>query len=378
MSGAPNDAGGAPPGTALAPVPSREQMDALLADCRYRPDDPHNLCFQHAARWRGLATDAVVAARRPGEPVRTWVRLVIGERVHYFANGALRCGLAGQPFQDSRHVNGRLVELTSRKHATKVALRSLGAPVPAGTLVPAGRMDEALDALRRFQRPVCVKPDRGAEGSAVRPAIDDEPAFIDAFRAASAFGGPVLVEEHVSGHNVRFFYVRPHVVGFRFERPANVVGDGRHSVSELVALKNAERLRRDLPRCQPVPIGPDTPCILARQGLDFGSRPEAGRRVLLSLVSNVSAGGDAIATAGCIHPAYAALAAQICAAIGGLRIAAVDTVIGDPAVPPRWGAFWILEINSSPGLAGFYFPWEGEPRDVAGPVIDRLAGGGLW
>lgn len=344
----------------LAPVVPPDRLAALVAECLTSQDTPHDVCFRHAALWRGLSTDKIVAARRPGEPQRTWVRLVAGERVHNFSNGSLRIGQVGRPFQESRHVNGLVVTLTTNKHATKAALRSLGVPVPAGALVPAGLVDDGLEVMRRLERPVCVKPERGSEGIAVRPAIDDEADFRDAFATASALGGPVVVEEHVAGRNVRFFDVRPDVVAIRYDLPPNVVGDGRHSVEELVALKNAERLRRSLPHCRPVAIGPDAPRVLARQGLELGSRPEAGLRVLLALTSNVSAGGDAALVDGrSLHPAHAALVAHACGCVAGLNIAAVDTVIGDLAAPPRWGAFWVLEINSSPGLGGYYFPWEG-------------------
>lgn len=183
----------------LAPVVPPDRLAALVAECLTSQDTPHDVCFRHAALWRGLPTDKIVAARRPGEPQRTWVRLVAGERVHYFSNGSLRIGQVGRPFQESRHVNGLVVTLTTNKHATKAALRSLGVPVPAGALV-----------------------------------------------------------------------------------------DGRS-----------------------------------------------------------------------LHPAHAALVAHACGCVAGLNIAAVDTVIGDLAAPPRWGAFWVLEINSSPGLGGYYFPWEG-------------------
>jgi D-alanine-D-alanine ligase-like ATP-grasp enzyme len=55
-----------------------------------------------------------------------------------------------------------------------------------------------------------------------------------------------------------------------------------------------------------------------------------------------------------------------------LHFAAVDLMIRDLTQPAAPGNHWVLEVNGAPGLVNFYYPWEGEPQDVAGRLVERL------
>ena len=66
-------------------------------------------------------------------------------------------------------------------------------------------------------------------------------SFRAAFAAVGKRHNRVLIEETVSGTVYRFFCVADRVVAIRFSRPANVEGDGTHTIADLVELKNAEQ-----------------------------------------------------------------------------------------------------------------------------------------
>ena len=55
-----------------------------------------------------------------------------------------------------------------------------------------------------------------------------------------------------------------------------------------------------------------------------------------------------------------------------MHLVAVDMMMADPTQPAEPGNHWVLELNGAPGLTSFYYPWEGEPQDVAGALIERL------
>ena len=111
---------------------------------------------------------------------------------------------------------------------------------------------------------------------------------------------------------------------------------------------------------------------LSQQGLALDSRPAAGRRVFLRGTSNPGTGADTIDCRPFLHPSYIRLVEDFCGRLPDMHLVAVDMMMADPTRPAEPGNHWVLELNGAPGLTSFYFPWEGEPQDVAGALIERL------
>ena len=73
-----------------------------------------------------------------------------------------------------------------------------------------------------------------------------------------------------------------------------------------------------------------------------------------------------------IHPSYLEIVARACQSVPGLYFSGVDIVIADIYAPATEENYWILELNDTPGIAPFYFPWEGEIVDVSGQLLELL------
>jgi D-alanine-D-alanine ligase-like ATP-grasp enzyme len=344
----------------------------MLPDLAIWADDPHAGCLAHAVRARKIPCGRILAGQGPEQRPLTWLHFAIGDRSYYYRQAYL---VATRNPADSRAaypVNGETARFTFDKQATKRLLSELGVSVPRGQVFAASDVAGAQAMFASMGRPACVKPTFGQQGRAVYPRLLDRQAFAAAFELAGRSFDQLVVEEHLEGEAVRFFYVRPSVVGVRLDRPAHVIGDGRRSIDELVAAKNRERWYRALPGIFPIALDAEAQRYLALQGLELASVPVAGRRVLLRGTSNIPTGGDPIDCRGILHPSYSRLVEEFCRRISALRLTAVDMVIQDLAAPAAPGYHWALELNGAPGLTPFYFPWEGEPQDVGGALIDRL------
>jgi D-alanine-D-alanine ligase-like ATP-grasp enzyme len=198
-----------------------------------------------------------------------------------------------------------------------------------------------------------------------------------AFRKiAGRYDDGIIVEEEVTGEAVRFLYVAPRVTAIRVEIPPNIVGDGRHSIADLIAEKNQERDRRRLPSHVPIRVDEEAVRFLETQDLDLGSVPAAGKRIRLRGTSNAPSGGDMLQWPGSVHPSYSTIVEQAAIAMGHLKVAGFDLAIENPQQPAETGNHRFLEVNSSPGLVVFYFPWEGFGQDAAGDLLDRMVDGG--
>jgi len=263
-------------------------------------------------------------------------------------------------------------DLAGDKLLTKEVLEKAGIPVPRGLVVRSKR--EAVRALETLGPPVVVKPVQGNQGRGVSLNVTKPAEARAAFVAAAAVHGrEVLVEEHVPGRHYRFLVVGDHLAAAAERRPAEVVGDGRLTVRELVAEVNRDPLRgegheRPLTRIR---IDPVAELLLARQGLDPDSVPEAGRRVVLRENGNLSTGGTAADVTGRVHPANARLAVRA-ARVVGLDVAGVDLVAEDVGVPLTRTGGAVVEVNAAPGLRMHLHPSEGSPRNVARPILAHL------
>jgi len=355
----------------LNSLASRMPLEYRLAWAR----DPNCGCLAFVAGERGIGTRMVSFRRRWKDPLTPWLEMRIGRRLYMVRRAAI-IYRENVPFSRWRHVNGKTVHVTSDKAASARILRAAGCSVaPFRSFRPTER-EEARAYFESTGTEACLKPVHGWAGLNVFPAIRDRSEFDRAFDVIAASGDDVFVERHLTGDIVRFIFVGGRLVGTRIVRPCAVTGDGRSTVAELIAAENAWILQRDVPSWGTIAVPLQEPAVLERQGLGLSSVPAAGRRVPLSLVSNVSKGGRSIGEPPDVHPSYALEAKRAADAFPGLAITALDVMVADYGKPAAADNHWILDVNSAPGIATFHFVHEGRPAEVADAVMDWLLAGG--
>jgi len=359
----------------VRPILSAFQSDGLALDFA-RKGDLQVACLCQAARALELPARALRHEAAPGGAVNPgwWLAVDLPDRIAHFQAGRILVGPPGAPLRDCRHLNAGCRPMTIDKLASKIVLGILGFPVPEGMAFPPHEAGAAIAHALSRRRPVCLKPVDGSLGEKVFPNLTDPDAIGDAAERIAAAGKRLLVEDHVPGQAVRFFYIRPRVVGIRVDRPAHVEGNGRSTILRLLARKNRLKYRKT--GQGPVTIGELERGMLARQGLDETSIPALGRRVHLREASNAAMGGDSLVGIVGQHPGYASHIERLCQALPGMRIAAVDAILSRPDEPPGVGNWAILELNGSPGMVQFRFPWAGEPLDLAPAILRSLLPGG--
>lgn len=333
-------------------------------------DDLHAAILMRAAKAVGIPAEIALMEAGDAAPMQRFLRLELPRHTAYFRWGRLLVGRPGAPRSQCQHINGRLFHVIRHKQASKELIKLLGFPVPEGQIFERDAEDAAVEWSRSFGRPVCVKPALGSMGTHVFPELTEEADIRHAFRSPSAQCKHVLVEESAPGSAVRFFFVRPRIVGLRIDLPANVDGDGQSTIAALIDRKNTEKRLRT--GHAPTIVDDDLSTHLRRQGLRLEHIPASGQRIFLRSVSNGYKGGDSFTTWSGVHPSYVEQIAALCNAAHNLVITAVDTKIVDPMTPATPTNYRILEINNNPGLVPFHFPWKGESQDVAGAMIRML------
>ena len=95
----------------------------------------------------------------------------------------------------------------------------------------------------RIGYPVVVKPERGNQGKGVSLDVNSPSEVADAFMIASKFDSNVLVEKCIKGNDYRVLVINGRVAAVARRIPAHVVGDGIHSIAELVEITNKDPRR---------------------------------------------------------------------------------------------------------------------------------------
>jgi cyanophycin synthetase len=263
------------------------------------------------------------------------------------------------------------VELACDKEETNRILTSLGLPAPRQELVRSE--DAAVRAARRIGGPVVTKPYNGNHGRGITIGIEAEEDVRAGFRAAREHSHLVIVENYVAGDDHRLLVVNGELVAATKRTPGHVVGDGVHTVAELVEIVNADPRRgvgheKVLTR---LVLDEQAERMLAKKGYTRDTVPAADEVVYLRSTANLSTGGTATDVTDIIHPDNRDMAVRAIKAIG-LDVGGVDFLSTNIAESYKAIGGGICEVNAAPGFRMHVAPSEGTPRDVAGPVIDML------
>jgi len=265
------------------------------------------------------------------------------------------------------------VDIASDKSLTNRLLDSAGLPVPRSEVVVAE--DQAVAAAKRIGYPCVVKPLDGNHGRGVALDLRDEAAVRAAFPTAhrESRSGDVVVESYVAGNDYRVLVIGGRMAAVAERVPASVVGDGMHTVTELVDIANSDPRRgigheKVLTR---IALDDRAVALVEAQGLTIDTVPPDGTRVKLALTGNMSTGGTSIDRTTEAHPENAEIA-ETAARIVGLDVAGIDFICPDIATPVRETGGAIVEVNAAPGFRMHTHPTEGEPQYVARHVVDLL------
>jgi cyanophycin synthetase len=269
---------------------------------------------------------------------------------------------------ETRHI---AVEIASDKEETNRILSTLGLPVPQQRLVYSE--EEAATAAQKLRFPVVVKPYNGNHGRGVALDLKDGAHVRAAFLKAREISRAVIVESFVTGRDYRMLVVNGQLVAVAERVPGRVVGDGRHTVAELVEITNQDPRRgigheKVLTRLE---LDAQAERCLADRGYTRDTVPARDEIVPLRLTGNLSTGGTAIDVTDIVHPDNVEMAVRAIRAIG-LDVGGVDFITGDITHSYKEAGGAICEVNAAPGFRMHVAPSEGKPRDVAGPVMDML------
>lgn len=269
--------------------------------------------------------------------------------------------------------SGVAMDIAGNKELTNRLLRDAGIPSPRGRVV--GNAEEAVREAEKLGYPVVLKPIDGNHGRGVCLNLSDRAAVRESFPAAmsASRGGSVLVERMISGKDYRVVVVGSEVVAVAERVPAHVLGDGTHTVRELVEITNDDPRRgvgheKILTR---IVVDSQTLDVLESQDLSLDAIPEAGRFVLLKLTANMSTGGTSIDRTDEIHPDNVEIALEA-AMVVGLDVAGIDFITPDISRSVHEAGGAIVEINAAPGFRMHTHPTEGLPRQVGHAVVDML------
>jgi D-alanine-D-alanine ligase-like ATP-grasp enzyme/poly-gamma-glutamate capsule biosynthesis protein CapA/YwtB (metallophosphatase superfamily) len=270
-------------------------------------------------------------------------------------------------------------ELMNNKAHSRTLLEAAGVPVPRGREFALDDRAGALAYADDLGWPVVVKPVDGSGGRGVSSGITSAHEFHvahDTLLAAMkrrSRRASFLVEEHVDGSDYRFYVLDGEVLSVLTRRRASVVGDGRLTVSQLVARKNRERQRNPHLRTRPLALGASAQLPLSRQGLASESVPAAGQVVELATAANLSQGGESVEIYDETHPSLMEIAGRAATAVPGVLHVGVDFLIPDHRLPATDQKVAICEVNGTPGATANDFPMYGAPRPVTPRVFERAA-----
>ncbi len=257
------------------------------------------------------------------------------------------------------------------KVVTKKILDREGITVPAGGDFQ--NFEDAFEYAKRFKGSFVIKPKSTNFGLGVYIFIENftEEEIKKAIEVGFSYDDTVLVEKYISGNEYRFLVVGDETVGVLNRVPANVTGDGLHSIKELVEEKNKDSLRGKGYKTplEKINIDDNVKIFLSNKGIDENYIPKKDEYVQLRVNSNISTGGDSIDITDEVHQRFKDIAVEASKAVDAV-FCGVDIIIDDYKNPKS--SYAIIELNFNPAIHIHSFPYKGKERRIADKVLKVL------
>ncbi len=253
------------------------------------------------------------------------------------------------------------------KQILKKKLGKAGIPVARGGGAMTLRGGRKI--FKTLEVPIIVKPYAGSGSRHTTTHIKTLEEFERAFEVSQQISPVSIVEEELIGA-----VYRPTLVGgkliatIRRDQP-QVVGDGVHTVAQLIEEEN-KHPKRAGPYFSRIKLEAAHMAELTRQNLTQESVPAVRQTVFLHQKINWSVGGTTTDVTDIVHPDNKELFERV-ASLLEAPLVGIDFIIED--ISKSWKEqkrCGIIECNSRPFFDNHHLPFNGNPRNVAGVIWD--------
>jgi cyanophycin synthetase len=353
--------------THLMPVAIQASITANIEPDFNFADELNDFIKMAQRKEFGPSTASLVAAAEKRDI--PWLRLNNYSLVQ-FGQGKYQQRIQATITSETKHI---AVEISCDKEDTHNLLNDLGLPVPQQMMIYSDK--QAVKAAQRIGFPVVLKPLNANHGRGVSINLMTDDDVITAFAEAQKYGTSraVLVESFITGYDHRMLVVNNELVAVAKRVPGHVIGNGVHTIEQLVEIVNKDPRRgvgheKVLTRLE---LDSQAARLMAEADYDKDTVLEKDQIFYLRSTANLSTGGTAIDVTDIVHPDNREMAVRAIRAIG-LDIGGVDFLTDDISKSYKEIGGGICECNAAPGFRMHVAPSEGKSRDVAGKVMDML------
>lgn len=247
--------------------------------------------------------------------------------------------------------------LCQNKSLTHKVLKNAGLNLPAQQM--AANADDNLAFLDEHER-VVVKPLDGEQGQGVAVDLRTIEEVQSAIEAARQFDSRVLLESFHEGLDLRILVIGFEVVAAAIRRPAEVIGDGQHSIGALIEAQSRRRQAATGGESK-IPMDAETERTLAAAGHDYDTVLPAGQHLFVRRTANLHTGGVLEDVTAILHPTLAEAAVRAARALD-IPMVGLDLLVPAADQPD----YVFIEANERAGLANH------EPQPTAERFVDLL------
>lgn len=243
------------------------------------------------------------------------------------------------------------------KATTRRIVKRAGVDVPEQIL--AGDRETLADFLEKHGS-VVVKPARGEQGKGIAIGLTEIDDVLKAIDVARTYSNDVLIEEFVTGQDLRLVVIDYRVVAAALRKPAEVSGNGRATIRELIEIQSRRRSNATGGESKIV-IDDEVQRCLKAKGFGLDDVLAEGKTLAVRRTANLHTGGTIHDVTGETNHALIEAAIKAARAIE-IPVTGIDLMVKDPRQPE----YRFIEANERPGLANH------EPQPTAERFVDFL------
>ena len=265
--------------------------------------------------------------------------------------------------------------LAGNKGIAKKILEQNHISVPIGEVFKAKEKASIIRAFEILDGPVVLKPVHGSHGYDVYlnlKRLEDIEKVLGFLEEKYGTEAPILIEEFFDAKEYRVFVTTAGKYAVLNRDPAYVIGDGIHTIEELIGIENHRRMHPRTNALCEILIDDEMDRYLTEKGISRKFVPLLGKKVYVRRNSNVAMGGVCVDKTDETDRSVIEIGKKVLSAFPGLPYVGIDFMTHDIALQQNDDTYRIIEVNTVPGLQMHHRPALGKSQNVSSYIVDLM------